>query len=239
MATQSTPESRQRSLANLRPFQPGDERINRKGAQQAKGLLRDLAQAILAEPARDKKGAAIVGPNGAALTNLGVLLRCWVASDDPRLQVHVVEIAHGKVPNPVTLTDRDGNVQPVTMIEVVKDHGGGTSETLRAVTSSPSASDSLHAGLQRAMRDDLAAHPLPTTERADMLIGAQDITSTLSWHNAHVQPHTLLSTFILCLLCRVVTRMGCIRVFMHICAYPHMAITVAACGYAKGKGWEE
>lgn len=133
-------------------FVKGDPRINTKGRPVAFDVLRATAQALLAEPARDKKGIAIIGPDGHTLTNLDVLLRRWIASEDPRLQVHVVEIAYGKVPNPVMLSDKDGNSQGVTMIEVVKDRGDGSTETLRAMTSAPALAADLHAHLDASIR---------------------------------------------------------------------------------------
>lgn len=165
-----------RNISGLQPFTKDDPRINRKGKPPAFDALRAAAQKVLAEPARDKKGQLITDKEGTALSNLDVLLRRWVASDDPRLQVHVVEVAYGKVPNPVTLTDKDGNAQPLTMIEVVKDHGDGNTETLRAMTSSPAVSDSLHRQLDASIRADADAHP-PTIEHASMSTTMQDIAS--------------------------------------------------------------
>ena len=154
------------SLANLRPFVKDDPRANRNGRPPAFDLLRSVAQSLLQEPARDKKGLAIIGPDGKTLTNLDVLLRKWISSDDPRLQVHVVEIAYGKVPAPVTLTDKDGNSQPVTMIEVVKDRGDGSTETLRAVTTQPALADDLRqhldASIQQADTADIAGATIDT-----------------------------------------------------------------------------
>jgi hypothetical protein len=157
----------------MTPFTKNDPRINKLGRPQGSfDVLKTLAQAILSEPARDKHGRIIVGPAGTPLSNLDVLLRKWVASGDFLQERHVMEIGYGKVPNPIALTDRDGNTQPLTMLEVVKDYGDRI-ETLRAASTGTDVSASI-AGL---LEDTATTSTTDTTEHAgDSSIVQDDMT---------------------------------------------------------------
>ena len=95
------------AAANLKPFVKGDPRINRKGRPKSFDALRELAQAIAHEKVRTEKGATII-INGHSVTTAEAIMRKWAISRDPRLQRAFVEIAFGKVPQPLELTGKDG-----------------------------------------------------------------------------------------------------------------------------------
>lgn len=137
---------------HLKPywFRPGDPRINRSGTPPTFSVIRAAAQGLLQQVATDKQGKPVVDERGRTLTNLDVLLRKWLFSDDPRLQIYLVEVAYGKVPASIVATDADGNPQQITMIEVVKDRADGTTDTLRAIATSTDV-DSLRRGTRAAI----------------------------------------------------------------------------------------
>jgi hypothetical protein len=95
-----------------KPFVKGDPRINRKGRPRDFNGLRELAQTIAHEEAqaRDKATGELVPVviDGHKVSNAELLLRKWMSSQDARLQMHVMEIAFGKVPQPVEVTGKDG-----------------------------------------------------------------------------------------------------------------------------------
>ena len=99
---------------NLKPFKKNDLRINRKGRPKNFDGLRALAQQIANEIPR-KDGEPIV-VSGHTATVVEMILRTWAQSKNPQLVRAFIEIAFGKVPEPVTL---DGilNVQ----VEYVND----------------------------------------------------------------------------------------------------------------------
>lgn len=59
--------------------------------------MRQLAQTIAHEDISD----------GMSVTE--AILRKWAGSKDPRLQLQFMEVAFGKVPNPVEIGGKDGN----------------------------------------------------------------------------------------------------------------------------------
>lgn len=81
---------------NLKPFKKGDPRINRKGRPKSFDALRKLAQLIGNEDTDDGK------------TVVEKILRTWSKSPNPQFQKTFIEIAYGKVPDSVSLTDPDG-----------------------------------------------------------------------------------------------------------------------------------
>jgi hypothetical protein len=96
----------------LKPFTKGDPRINRKGRPKTFDALRELAQAIAHEEAqaRDKATGELVPVviDGHKVSNAELLLRRWMSSQDARLQMHVMEIAFGRVPQPVEMSGPGG-----------------------------------------------------------------------------------------------------------------------------------
>jgi hypothetical protein len=82
---------------NLKPFKKGDKRINRRGRPKSFDALRQLAQTIAHEDISD------------GMTVTEAILRKWAGSKDPRLQLQFMEVAFGKVPNPVEIGGKDGN----------------------------------------------------------------------------------------------------------------------------------
>lgn len=81
-------------------FKPGDKRINRKGRPKSFDALRALAQQIAHKELSQKDGSLI--------TVTEAIMQGWAASKDPRLQLQFIEIAYGKVPNPIEITGKDG-----------------------------------------------------------------------------------------------------------------------------------
>lgn len=88
-------------------FQKGDPRINRKGRPKSFDALRALAQQIADEVAHTADGAPVV-INGRKVTNAELVIRKWMSSKDARLQMHVMEVAFGKVPQPIEHSGPDG-----------------------------------------------------------------------------------------------------------------------------------
>lgn len=86
------------NTAENRPgaFTKGDARINRKGRPKSFDALRELAQQIAHEEAQSKGEPVVI--NGRIATVTEVILRQWAQSKDPRLQMHFIEVAFGKVP---------------------------------------------------------------------------------------------------------------------------------------------
>lgn len=83
---------------NLKPFEKGDKRINRRGRPKDLLGLRKLAQSIAHETL----------PGDKAMTVAEALMRKWAGSHDARLQIKFVEYGFGKVPDAVELTGKDG-----------------------------------------------------------------------------------------------------------------------------------
>lgn len=78
------------------PFVKGDPRINRKGRPKTFDKLRSLAQMIAVEDG--------ITTDEKVLSNVEVILRGMMKAD-PKL---FLEIAYGKVPNPIELTGKNG-----------------------------------------------------------------------------------------------------------------------------------
>ncbi len=94
-----------------KPFVKGDKRINRKGRPKSFDALRSLAQSIAHEEVTNAKGET------ASVTE--AILRQWAASKDPRLQMHFMEVAYGKVPQVNEVTGKGGG--PVETREISLD----------------------------------------------------------------------------------------------------------------------
>ena len=80
-------------------FVKGDPRINRKGRPKNFDALRALAQSIANEP--------ITEVNGHKATVAEMILRKWASSQNALLQRAFIEVAYGKVPDHIQLTDAD------------------------------------------------------------------------------------------------------------------------------------
>ena len=101
---------------NLKPFTKGDPRINRKGKPKTFDALRELAQQIAHEEAKTQDGTPVVIA-GRKVTNAELVLRKWMASKDARLQMHVMEVAFGKVPQVLEVGGPDGGPIAVTLVD--------------------------------------------------------------------------------------------------------------------------
>lgn len=100
-------------------FKPGDKRINRKGRPRSFDALRTLAKTIAHEDAKDEDEQPYI-IDGEVRTNTEIILRQWAISDNPVLQMKFMEVAYGKVPNPIEITGKDGKeLPPATAQQVV------------------------------------------------------------------------------------------------------------------------
>ena len=86
---------------NLKPFKKGDPRINRAGRPKSFDQLRALAQEIAHEVAKDKSGHEVT-VNGKRATVAEMILRQMAT--DPKRQQQFIEVAFGKVPQPVEMS---------------------------------------------------------------------------------------------------------------------------------------
>lgn len=93
-------------------LKPGDPRINRKGRPKSFDAFRELAQQIAHEEAqsRDATTGELVPVviAGRKVTTAELVLRKWFQSKDARLQMHVMEVAFGKVPQTLEVGGPDG-----------------------------------------------------------------------------------------------------------------------------------
>jgi hypothetical protein len=103
--------------ATGKPFVKGDPRINRLGRPRSFDALRELAQQIAHEKAKDPKGNAIVFDKHTA-TIAEMILRSWALSQRPQLQQAFIEVAFGKVPDDVRI--RLGNLTDEQLVEVLR-----------------------------------------------------------------------------------------------------------------------
>jgi hypothetical protein len=89
----NTTETQQREgqRRGLRPFVKGDSRINRRGRPAGFDEMRKLALQLACETVTDNRGRR--------MSCAEAILRSWVCSKEPALQIKFVEIAFGKVPD--------------------------------------------------------------------------------------------------------------------------------------------
>lgn len=92
---------------SLKPFQPGDKRINRDGRPKNGGDLAALARRIGAEIATTKDGKPVLGPDGKPMTVVEAILR--QKAQDKRHQEEFLNRAYGKVPDKHQFENEDGS----------------------------------------------------------------------------------------------------------------------------------
>lgn len=97
---------------NLKPFQKGDKRINRKGKPKDFAALRRLAQGIAHQELLQK--------DGSFATVAELILTGWATSKEPSLQIKFVEYAWGKVSTPVEVNANVKNDVKYTSDEMAR-----------------------------------------------------------------------------------------------------------------------
>jgi hypothetical protein len=85
-------------------FTKGDPRINRKGRPKSFDKLRELAQSLANTAAKDKDGNPLILDDGSIATQTQVILLKLMRENPEKF----IEIAFGKVPQPVELSGKDG-----------------------------------------------------------------------------------------------------------------------------------
>lgn len=101
-------------------LQERKHQINRKGRPSDFTGFRELAKAIAHEPAQAKDKDGNLHPvtiDGKIATNAELMLRKWFASADARLQMHAMEVAFGKVPQPVDLRGDGGGAIVIKWVD--------------------------------------------------------------------------------------------------------------------------
>ena len=118
------------NISNLKPFTKGDKRINRRGRPVTFVALRTLAQQISHE----------VAPGTNSYTVAEAILRKWATSPNPVLQMKFIEVAFGKVPDEVKVTQHALNVDLSTLTDEQLDRlqtGESLDQVLRLTGLSP------------------------------------------------------------------------------------------------------
>ncbi len=110
---------------NLKPFQKGhDPRRNTKGRPKTADDLKGLLLSLLHEDAIDKNGNVIV-INGKKVSMAEALMRKWITSNNPKLQMEAMNRAFGKVKDTVELGGPDGGPVLIQMTWGDTDAGDG------------------------------------------------------------------------------------------------------------------
>lgn len=99
------------------PFRPGDPRINKKGRPKTFENLRKMAQEVAEEPALDAEGHPVLGPDGEPMTRAEVILRQWSKDPDFRKQQSFLEVAYGRVPQPVEAKVEVSGPIPISLVD--------------------------------------------------------------------------------------------------------------------------
>ena len=98
---------------NLKPFQPGDKRINRDGRPKDAVSLAALVRRIGHEVATTKDGKPVIGPDGKPVTVVEVIIR--QKAQDKKYQAEFLDRGWGKVATPVDLRGKDGEELTINM----------------------------------------------------------------------------------------------------------------------------
>ena len=85
-------------------FTKGDPRINRNGRPKSFDALRKLAQQLSSEVAKDREGNEIIR-DGHKVTIAELVL--FQMASSPKQRKEFLEIAFGKVPNEISLGNKD------------------------------------------------------------------------------------------------------------------------------------
>ncbi len=101
---------------NLKPFTKGDPRINRNGRPKSFDKLRELARSISHEPVKQSGQPLVI--DGHIVTVAEAMLRQLATSKNPRDRQLFIEIAYGKVPNPIELSGPDGAPLTIAIVNV-------------------------------------------------------------------------------------------------------------------------
>lgn len=104
---------------NLKPFKPGDKRINRKGRPKSFDALRELSLLIANETVgtATKKLGIELKPEFKNLKVAEYLIRKWAFSDEANLEKAFIEIAFGKVPQTIQ-TEEGEEISEVRLVIV-------------------------------------------------------------------------------------------------------------------------
>lgn len=98
---------------NRGAFKKGDPRINRNGRPKSFDKLRELARSISHEPIVQAGQPLVI--DGHIVTVAEAMLRQLATSKNPRDRQLFIEIAYGKVPNPVEISGKDGGPVNIQM----------------------------------------------------------------------------------------------------------------------------
>ena len=84
---------------NLKPFQKGDPRINRRGRPRKSDLIAELAKSLLEEPVEN-------GQDNQTITRPRIYPE-WLESGSFQKKLAVIQYAYGKIPLESDSEDRD------------------------------------------------------------------------------------------------------------------------------------
>ncbi|MBN1355515.1 hypothetical protein JXA40_04490 [bacterium] len=97
-------------------FRPGDPRINRKGRPKSFDQLRQMAQKIALELIEDPVN------KDDKIRRVNQILRDM--AENPKTQKDFLEIAYGKVPNKVEISEDPDQAAPIPILIVAEPVGG-------------------------------------------------------------------------------------------------------------------
>lgn len=112
---------------SLKPFQPGDKRINRDGRPKNGGELGALFRRIGNEIATTKDGKPLLGPDGKPMTVVEAIAR--QKAQDKKHQEEFLNRAYGKVPDKHQFENEDGSAFVLRVEYVNKRTDNNTTDT--------------------------------------------------------------------------------------------------------------